>query len=86
MTDGKFLAAGAVDGTVYLWDTQTGALKLKYSQRGIIGSVSFDPKSRWLVSTAADSSLKFYDLVTLSAVKTMIERDGVYYLCGILER
>ncbi len=74
--DGKFLAAGAVDGNVYLWDAQTGALKLKYVQRGVIGSVSFDPKSRWLVSTAADSSLKFYDLTTLSTVKTMIEKDG----------
>ena len=74
--DGKFLAAGAVDGSVYLWDTQTGDLKLKYSQRGMIASVSFDPKSRWLVSAAADSSLKFYDLITLSTVKTMIERDG----------
>ena len=74
--DGKFLAAGAVDGSVYLWDTQTGALKLKYNQRGMIASVSFDPKSRWLVSAAADSSLKFYDLITLSIVKTMIERDG----------
>ncbi|MCX6123023.1 MAG: caspase family protein [Ignavibacteriales bacterium] len=74
--DGKFLAAGAIDGTVYLWDTQTSDLKLKYTQRGLISSVAFDPKSRWLISTAADSSLKFYDLTTLSAVKTMIDRDG----------
>ena len=74
--DGKFLAAGAVDGSVYLWDAQTGDLKLRYNQRGMIASVSFDPKSRWLVSAAADSSLRFYDLITLSTVKTMIERDG----------
>jgi uncharacterized caspase-like protein len=74
--DGKFLSAGAVDGNVYLWNTQTGDLKLNYHQRGIISSVSFDPKSRWLVSTAADSSLKFYDLTTLSLIKTMIEQDG----------
>jgi uncharacterized caspase-like protein/WD40 repeat protein len=74
--EGKFLAAGSIAGNVYLWDTQTGSLKVKYNQRGIIGSVSFDPKSRWLVSTSTDSSLMFYDLATLSAVKTMIERDG----------
>jgi uncharacterized caspase-like protein len=74
--EGKFLAAGTIDGNVYLWDTQTGALKIKYSQKGMIGSVSFDPKSRWLISTAADSTLKFYDLTTLSTVKTMTERDG----------
>jgi uncharacterized caspase-like protein len=74
--DGKFLAAGAVDGNVYLWDTQTSDLKLKYAQRGLISSVSFDPKSRWLISTAADSSLKIYDLATFTAVKTMVEHDG----------
>jgi WD40 repeat protein len=74
--DGKFLAGGAVDGNIYLWDAQTGDLKLNYSQKGFIGSVSFDPKSRWLVSTASDSSLKFYSLTTLSAVKSMIEHDG----------
>jgi WD40 repeat protein/uncharacterized caspase-like protein len=73
--DGKFLAAGAVDGNVYLWDTQTGVLKLKYNQRGFIGSVLFDPKSRWLISTA-DSTLKVYDITALSSVKTLIECDG----------
>ena len=74
--DGKFLAVGTINGAVYLWDAQTDALKLNYKQSGSIGSVSFDPKSRWIISSAADSSIKFYDLTTLSAVKTMIERDG----------
>ena len=74
--EGKFLAAGTIEGNVYLWDTQTGALKIKYNQKGMISSVSFDPKTRWLVSTAIDSSLKFYDLTSLSTVKTMKERDG----------
>ena len=74
--EGKFLAAGTFYGTVYLWDTQSGTLKLKYIQKGMINSLTFDPKSRWLVSTASDSSLKFYDLTTLSTVKIITERDG----------
>ena len=74
--NGKFLAAGSTDGNVFLWDTQTGSLKIKYNQRGVIGSVSFDPKSRWLVSTSSDSSLKFYDLTTLACVKTLKENDS----------
>ena len=74
--DGKYLAAGAVDGSVYVWDTQSKTLKVKYQQKGYIWSVAFDPKTRWIVSTAIDSSLKFYDLATLANVKTMTERDG----------
>ena len=74
--EGKFLAAGTYYGSVYLWDTQSGALKLKYNQKGMISSLSFDPKTRWLVSAASDSSIKFYDLTTLSTVKIMTERDG----------
>jgi WD40 repeat protein len=82
--DGKFIAAGAADGAVYVWDTQTGVLKLTYNQKRYIYSVSFDPKSRWVVSTAADSSLKFYNLTTLTAVKSMVERDGCTTSAGFL--
>ncbi|RPI07055.1 MAG: CHAT domain-containing protein [Ignavibacteriae bacterium] len=82
--DGKFLAAGAVDGSVYLWDMQTGALKIRYSQKGMIASVSFDPKSRWLVSAASDSSLRFLDVASLATVKTMVERDGRTTFAGFI--
>lgn len=82
--NGKYIAGGAIDGNVYLWDMETGALKLKYNQKGLIGSISFDPKSRWVVSSSADSSLKFYDLTTMSVVKTIIEHDGCITYAGFL--
>jgi WD40 repeat protein len=74
--DGKYLAGGTVRGNVYVWDVLTGNLKTSYAQKGIIWSVAFDTKTRWIVSTAADSSLKFYDLTSLAKVKTLTERDG----------
>jgi uncharacterized caspase-like protein/WD40 repeat protein len=76
-SDGKYLAAGTNNGGVYIWDAQTNALKMKYNQRGAIWSIAFDPKTQWIVSTAADSSLKFYNLATLANVKTMTELDGI---------
>ncbi len=74
--DGKYLAAGTADGKVLLWDVQSGLLKKTYTQKGSIGSVAFDPKTRWIVSTSADSTIKIFDLATSANVKTMTEHDG----------
>jgi WD40 repeat protein len=74
--DGKYIAAGTTDGTAYVWNVQTGALVLNYLQKGTISSIAFDPKARWMVSTALDGSLKFYDLEKRAGVKTMSEPDG----------
>jgi WD40 repeat protein/uncharacterized caspase-like protein len=74
--DGKYLAAGTADGKVFLWDAQSGVLKNTYAQKGSIWSVAFDPKTRWVVSTSADSTIKIFDLATSTNVKTMTEHDG----------
>ena len=74
--DGKYLAAGTADGKVLLWDAQSGILKNTYAQKDSIWSVAFDPKTRWIVSTAADSTIKIFDLATSTNVKTMTELDG----------
>ena len=42
----------------------------------MIWSTTFDPKTRWIVSTSADGMMKIYDLATKVNVKTMAERDG----------
>jgi hypothetical protein len=75
-SDGKYLATGNADGTVLLWDAQSGALKNTYIHKGPIWSVSFDPKTRWVVSTSSDSTIKIFDLASSKNVKTMTERDG----------
>ena len=78
--DGKFIAAGTANGSVALWNVATGELKVKYAQKGNVSVVGFDPKSRWLYSSAADSSMKFFDVNTLKFVKTLTE--GVGYATG----
>lgn len=74
--DGKYLAAGTTDGTTYVWNVQTGALVVNSMQKGMISSITFDPKTRWIVSASLDGSLKFSDLATRSGVKTMTEPNG----------
>lgn len=73
--DSKYLAAGTSKGYVYVWDDQNGALAMMYLQKGSIWSIAFDPKSRWIVSTA-DSIIKIYDLTTRANVKVITEHDG----------
>jgi hypothetical protein len=74
--DGKYLAAGTAGGTVFLWEAASGTLQNSYTQKGTIGSVLFDPKTRWLVSTASDSTIKFFDLAAHANVKTIIDPNG----------
>jgi WD40 repeat protein len=74
--DGKYLAAGTADGNVLLCYSQSGVLKKTYAQKGSIWSVTFDPKTRWVVSTSADSTIKIFDLAVSTNVKTITEHDG----------
>jgi WD40 repeat protein len=74
--DGKYLAAGTADGYVFLWNVQTGIIQGSYTHRGVVGSVVFDPKTRWIVSTANDHTISFFDLTILSTIKTIVEHDG----------
>lgn len=74
--DGKYLAAGTEAGKIYLWDAQTGLLKNTNTQKGSIWSVAFDPKTRWMVSTSADGTMQFFDLVASTNIKTITAQDG----------
>jgi len=74
--DGKYLAAGTANGNILLWDTESGLLKNRYTQNGNVLSIAFDPKTRWVVSTASDSTIKIFDLATSTNVKTITEHNG----------
>jgi uncharacterized caspase-like protein len=75
--DGKYIAVGTINGNVMVWNSTSGEVKIKYAQKGAIASIGFDPKTRWVFSTATDSVIKFYDLATLANVKTMTEGGGI---------
>jgi uncharacterized caspase-like protein len=74
--DGKYVTAGTQNGTIYLWDAQSGALKTTFTQKGMIKAVAFAPKEPWLACASADSSLVIYDVATAAIRKKMVEADG----------
>jgi WD40 repeat protein len=48
-SDGKFLAAGTIDGVVWLWDVSSGEGQRVFGGlRGGVWTVAFSPDGRWL--------------------------------------
>jgi WD40 repeat protein len=64
--DGKRLASADWDGTVKVWDAQTGqeALTLK-GHTGYVKSVAFSPDGKRLASASKDKTVKVWDATPL---------------------
>ncbi|MBK8905761.1 MAG: protein kinase [Anaerolineaceae bacterium] len=61
--DGRFLASGADDGSVTIWETATGTehLRLHGEHSEPIGDVAFTPDGRFLLSSAYDDQIIKWD-------------------------
>lgn len=56
--DGRFLASSSKDGTVRLWETETGVeLRTLKGHSGEILNMSFDPAGYWIASGAGSDGV-----------------------------
>lgn len=70
--DGAILAAGTMQGTIRLWDTQTWREFVPYSSgQGRINAIQFLPGNRLLVIAGARPKVPVVDLVTRTVVKEL---------------
>ena len=64
-SDGSMLASAGLDGTVQLWDIETGArIRLLTRRFAWIDSVAFSPDGRTLASGDGDGTVQLWDAMT----------------------
>ncbi len=81
--DGHRLAASAGDGTVKLWNIETGALiRTLPTGADFVYSVAFHPDGKHLASAGADGKLKVWDLTTGRDVFAEEGYLGMHYTYG----
>jgi len=74
--DGRWLASGAWDKTVHLWDATTGEPCTTLPHPGIVRTLAFGPDGRWLVTGGdGDDRLRIWD-VAPARVRKEIRRLG----------
>ncbi|MBK8921692.1 MAG: hypothetical protein IPM81_09285 [Saprospirales bacterium] len=77
--DGQWLASGCEDGSVQLWDVDTGKRAQTFKGHNqAVNSVAFSPDGRFLASGANDNTAKVWDLQTGTCIHTFEEhRDWI---------
>jgi WD40 repeat protein/transcriptional regulator with XRE-family HTH domain len=77
--DERTLASGSWDGTLKLWDLDSGALFWTGWQTGGIRSVAFSPDGQVLASGGADATVQFWDPQSGMRLQTLRGEHGPVY-------
>jgi WD40 repeat protein len=74
--DGLLLAAAAWDGTVRVWDIQSGKTLHSFRHRDRVTCVAFHPNGRQLASGGCDNAARIWDLETGREIETLTSHIG----------
>ena len=75
--DGKTLASGCGDGTIWLWDAKTGAyLDVWQRSSDAVHSVAFSPNGKLLASGCGDGTIDLWDVKTGDIQRSLSRRES----------
>ena len=75
--DSQTLAGASNDGTIYLWDAETGKeKKMLAGHTSIVGDVTFSPDGQMLASASWDRTVRLWDAATGQHKKTITNKAG----------
>ncbi|KAA6414974.1 MAG: hypothetical protein FRX48_01725 [Lasallia pustulata] len=75
--DGKQLASGSGDMTVWIWDAATGAtLQTLEGHSGRVHAVAFSPDGKQLASGSGDMTVRIWDAATGATLQTLEGHSG----------
>jgi eukaryotic-like serine/threonine-protein kinase len=80
--DGRWLAAGAFDGTARLWDLTVGSpprLLRGHAENSKVVLLGFSPDSRRLVTSCVDGTAKVWDMTSGQSVFTLAGHSNAVY-------
>jgi WD40 repeat protein/transcriptional regulator with XRE-family HTH domain len=82
--DGKFLAAGGINGEVRFWRLQDGQQVLTLAgHTDWVGSIAFSPDGKLFVSGSHDRTIKFWDIESGRCLRTIVAHDDMIWSIAI---
>jgi WD40 repeat protein/transcriptional regulator with XRE-family HTH domain len=76
--DGSSLASGSWDGTLKLWNLQSGALLWRGRHTNTISCLAFSPDGRLLASSGRDATVQFWDAHSGTNLQSLPHPGSVY--------
>lgn len=81
--DGRWVAAGGIDGSVWVWDATESEPRARFHDHlERVPALAFSPDGRWLLTGSWDRTLRVRDLEVLDAPPARLEAElaGRYHL------
>ncbi|HEY2499592.1 MAG TPA: WD40 repeat domain-containing protein [Candidatus Angelobacter sp.] len=76
--DGRWLASGAADNMVSLWEVRSGRqIRVFTGHGGMILTVAFSPDGKWLASSSLDTTARIWEVSTGRQVRVLPQTDYV---------